>query len=284
MLVLEARPQLGGRATAFRRPRTGELVDNGQHVLFGCYRETLAFLDRDRRGRTTSARQPSLEVPFIDAAGRRSELRCPPLPAPLHLLAAVLDWDAMPWRDRLSALRLAGAAAQGAARAARASGASASAPAADDGLATGCARTARRTKLRVVAVGAARGRRAEPAARRGRGGAVRPRARGDVRPRPSDAALVLPTRPLHMMYAEPARRFIERRGGEVRTGALARIIVERRARRRRRCAGRSASAAPNVICAVRGTGCGACLADSRRRRCTTRWPRPTRRRRCRSSR
>ena len=38
------RPQLGGRATAFRDRHTGELVDNGQHVLFGCYRETLAFL------------------------------------------------------------------------------------------------------------------------------------------------------------------------------------------------------------------------------------------------
>ena len=43
---LEARPQLGGRATAFRDRVTGELVDNGQHVLFGCYNETFAFLRR----------------------------------------------------------------------------------------------------------------------------------------------------------------------------------------------------------------------------------------------
>ena len=38
VLVLEARPTLGGRATAFTDPVTGERVDNGQHVLFGCYR------------------------------------------------------------------------------------------------------------------------------------------------------------------------------------------------------------------------------------------------------
>ena len=44
--VLEARPQLGGRATAFNDRESGELVDNGQHVLFGCYRETFAFLRR----------------------------------------------------------------------------------------------------------------------------------------------------------------------------------------------------------------------------------------------
>ena len=39
----------------------------------------------------------------------------------------------------------------------------------------------------------------------------------------SNAALVLPTKPLDEMYALPAKAFIEARGGEVRTGALARI-------------------------------------------------------------
>ncbi len=33
--VFEARPGLGGRATAFRDPATGERIDNGQHVLAG---------------------------------------------------------------------------------------------------------------------------------------------------------------------------------------------------------------------------------------------------------
>ena len=46
VLVLEARPGLGGRATAFRDPETGERVDNGQHILMGCYDETFAFLRR----------------------------------------------------------------------------------------------------------------------------------------------------------------------------------------------------------------------------------------------
>ena len=46
VLVVEARPGLGGRATAFRDPGTGERVDNGQHILMGCYVETLRLLDR----------------------------------------------------------------------------------------------------------------------------------------------------------------------------------------------------------------------------------------------
>src|SRR3954447_15137113 len=79
VLVLEARGQLGGRATAFRDRETGELVDNGQHVLFGCYHDTFAFLRRI--GATQTVRvQPSLEVAYLDRDGRRSVLRCPAWP------------------------------------------------------------------------------------------------------------------------------------------------------------------------------------------------------------
>ncbi len=93
MLVLEARPQLGGRATAFTDRVTGELVDNGQHVLFGCYTQTFAFLRRiGAEGHVD--RQPALRVPYLDRAGNRSVLRCPALPPPLHLLGAVMTWHA----------------------------------------------------------------------------------------------------------------------------------------------------------------------------------------------
>ena len=115
VLVLDARPQLGGRATAFTDRETGELVDNGQHVLFGCYRATFEFLARI--GALDNVRvQPSLELPYIDRAGRRTVLKCPALPAPLHLLAGVLGWNAIGWRDRLAALKLAGTVAARAAR------------------------------------------------------------------------------------------------------------------------------------------------------------------------
>ena len=42
---------------------------------------------------------------------------------------------------------------------------------------------------------------------------------------PADAAVGIPTRPLEQFYAEPARTFIESRGGEVRTKAPARVAV-----------------------------------------------------------
>jgi zeta-carotene desaturase len=41
------------------------------------------------------------------------------------------------------------------------------------------------------------------------------------------AAIVLPNRPLTRAYAEPAREYIEAKGGEVRTGAAARVRIDR---------------------------------------------------------
>src|SRR3954463_3300649 len=100
VLVLEAKARLGGRATAFTDRDTGELVDNGQHILMGCYTETFAFL-RDIGAQDNVRLDPQLAVTMIDRAGRRSRLSCPALPAPLHLVAGVLEWDALSWRGRL---------------------------------------------------------------------------------------------------------------------------------------------------------------------------------------
>ena len=44
--LLERRQQLGGRTFSFTDPVTGDTVDNGQHLLMKCYRETLDFLER----------------------------------------------------------------------------------------------------------------------------------------------------------------------------------------------------------------------------------------------
>jgi len=105
VLVIEARPHLGGRATTHRDPRTGERIDNGQHVLAGCYDETLRFLRRI--GSERSLRRPStLNVAMIDEDGTRHELSLPPLPSPLHLLAGVFAWRDLTWRERLAIVRI----------------------------------------------------------------------------------------------------------------------------------------------------------------------------------
>src|SRR4029453_6269180 len=103
--VLEARPTLGGRASAFTDPVTGERLDNGQHIVIGGYHETFRFLRRI--GADANVRlQKRLAIQIVDAGGRTSRLVCPSWPAPLHLLAGVMSWSALDWRDRGAALRI----------------------------------------------------------------------------------------------------------------------------------------------------------------------------------
>ena len=105
--LLEARPTLGGRATAFTDPATGERVDNGQHVLIGAYRETFRFLRRIGTEGDVFL-QPRLTIDVIERSGQASRLECPPLPAPLHLLGGLLGWNALTWRDRLATVGVVG--------------------------------------------------------------------------------------------------------------------------------------------------------------------------------
>jgi hydroxysqualene dehydroxylase len=105
VLVVEARRQLGGRASTFRDPQTGERIDNGQHVLAGCYDETRRFLARIGAGRVLH--EPSaLSVSMIEEDNRRFELRLPPLPSPLHLFAGVVACGSLTWEERLSIIRV----------------------------------------------------------------------------------------------------------------------------------------------------------------------------------
>src|SRR5207237_208947 len=44
--LLERRPYLGGRASSYQHPGTGEVVDNCQHVLLGCCTNLIEFYQR----------------------------------------------------------------------------------------------------------------------------------------------------------------------------------------------------------------------------------------------
>jgi hydroxysqualene dehydroxylase len=220
--VLEARPTLGGRATAFTDPQSGERVDNGQHILMGCYHETFRFLrriDADSHVRV----QPQLAAEMIMRDGRRTRLVCPPLPAPLNLVAGVIDWDALRWRDRLSILKLREplAIARAAIR-----GRTGRLPASPDETVTQWlernGQTPRLVELlwEPLAVAALN----QPIDR----AAALPFTRVLAQmlgPDPRDASVAIPLKPLDELYVEPARAFLEARGGTVRTNAPARVDV-----------------------------------------------------------
>ena len=221
VLVLEARSRLGGRATAFPDRDTGELVDNGQHILMGCYTETFGFL-RDIGAEDNVRLEPQLAVTMIDRAGRKTRLACPTLPAPLHLVAGVLEWDALSWRDRWSMLGMA-TPLKNARR--ELEGSPVKAASMDETVENWLIRNGQTPRLRELLWDplalAALNQRPDQAAAPLFARVLAEMFSDD----PRAAAIALPTKPLHLMYAEPAREHIERHGGAVRTGATAKIVL-----------------------------------------------------------
>src|SRR5271170_4837195 len=61
--LIEGRALLGGRAHSFADTKSGLFLDNGQHILMGCYHETLALL-RQLGVEKRLYSPPSLQVPF----------------------------------------------------------------------------------------------------------------------------------------------------------------------------------------------------------------------------
>lgn len=101
--VFETNRVAGGRAR--RVEYRGSLLDNGQHILLGAYRRTLALMREAGVAERALRRFPlTLEFP-----GRLS-LRAPRLPAPLHLLVALARAKGFGWRERIAAARFALAA------------------------------------------------------------------------------------------------------------------------------------------------------------------------------
>jgi hydroxysqualene dehydroxylase len=211
VLVVEARPGLGGRATAFTDPASGERVDNGQHILMGCYTGTLKFLDRI--GAADRVRwQSGLKVSMIDRAGHHSVLSLPSLPSPLHFLAGVLTWDALNWSERLSVLRI-GSMIKPTNRL----GISVRAWLEKNGQAP------RLCELFWEPLALAALNQSIDQAEASHFIRVLERVFG---PDPAAAALVLPAVPLDELYAEPSRAWLQQRGGEVRVNAHAKVVVD----------------------------------------------------------
>jgi squalene-associated FAD-dependent desaturase len=98
--VFEANRVAGGRAR--RVEYRGTLLDNGQHLLLGAYRETLAAM------REVGVSQHALRrFPLTLTIPRRFSLAAPRLPAPLHLAMALLRARGLSLADRARAVRFA---------------------------------------------------------------------------------------------------------------------------------------------------------------------------------
>jgi zeta-carotene desaturase len=100
VLLLEQRPHCGGRTHSFLNAATGSFVDNGQHLMMGCYQATRRFL-RLIGADHLALLQPVLRIDFLCPYQDYNHLVCAQLPAPLNLLGGLLRFTAIPFKDRL---------------------------------------------------------------------------------------------------------------------------------------------------------------------------------------
>jgi len=102
--LVEGRALLGGRAHSFVDAKSGLVLDNGQHILMGCYHETLGLL-RQLGVMKRLYSPPRLAVPFVSEKG--PSMLAATAPDPLHLLSALLGYGELSAADKFSAIKLA---------------------------------------------------------------------------------------------------------------------------------------------------------------------------------
>jgi zeta-carotene desaturase len=97
--LVERRGYLGGRASSYLHPGVNEVIDNCQHVLFGCCTNLIGFY---RRIGVADRIHWTGEMTMIEPGGRQSRLRPSSLPAPLHGLPKLLSAHAFTIADKIA--------------------------------------------------------------------------------------------------------------------------------------------------------------------------------------
>jgi squalene-associated FAD-dependent desaturase len=100
--VLEKRPFLGGRASSYEHPGTGEVVDNCQHVLFRVCTNLVEFYERI--GMAGQIRWYD-RMTFIEPGGRTSTMKSSFLPAPMHTAPSFFAFPFLSSTDKLAIAR-----------------------------------------------------------------------------------------------------------------------------------------------------------------------------------
>jgi zeta-carotene desaturase len=97
--LFERRPYLGGRASSYQHPGTGEVVDNCQHVLLGCCTNLIQFYER--LGVENKIRWYD-RLTFLEPGGRASVIEPSKLPAPFHNTPAFLRAACLDLSDKMA--------------------------------------------------------------------------------------------------------------------------------------------------------------------------------------
>lgn len=102
--LIEASSKLGGRAFSIKDEKTGDYIDNGQHILMGCYKDTIDFINLIGAEKNFSF-QKNLDVSFVKENFELFKLKAAELPYPFNLLIGFLKFKAVSLEERFQILR-----------------------------------------------------------------------------------------------------------------------------------------------------------------------------------
>jgi zeta-carotene desaturase len=100
--LFERKPYLGGRASSYEHPGTGETVDNCQHVLLGCCTNLIDFY---RRLGVEQQIRWYERLTFIEPGGHFGTLSPGLLPAPFHSSFSFLRFPLLSFADKFGITR-----------------------------------------------------------------------------------------------------------------------------------------------------------------------------------
>lgn len=99
IVLAEQGPKLGGRCYSYIDKTTGDIVDNGQHVLLGAYHHLLHYLELIGTAQFLK-HEPTLRLTFHHPSKGFGTFRIVSLPRPFDLAAGIFQFTILSFRDR----------------------------------------------------------------------------------------------------------------------------------------------------------------------------------------
>lgn len=102
--LIEASPKLGGRAYSFLEQNQNDIIDNGQHILMGCYKHTLSFLNLIN-ATVQLTFQKYLEINFINKNKKLFKLKASKLFYPFNLIYGIMNYDYLSFSEKINVMK-----------------------------------------------------------------------------------------------------------------------------------------------------------------------------------
>jgi len=102
--LIESSPKLGGRTYSFKDAETNTAIDNGQHIMMGCYKETLLLL-KLIGAEDNFEYQKNLFLKFINRNKKQYQINAATAFYPFNLLIAILNYNVLNFSDKISFIK-----------------------------------------------------------------------------------------------------------------------------------------------------------------------------------